>query len=105
SGRPRCSVDDSRPLTANTTATASETNAKPGFCGTSPNGAAMPTSSSSPNPAPDAVLKKMIDKAGCTARSPLIALAGLDLAIHVFSFAIGNQRRSPRVKPGGRVLA
>src|SRR5215472_13958702 len=64
SGRPRCQVDDSSPATARASATASETKAKPGFRGTNPNGAAIPVSSRSPNPAPDAVLKKTIEKAG-----------------------------------------
>src|SRR5581483_9709535 len=65
SGRPRCSADEASPPAASSAASTRLSTANPGLSGTRPRGAPIPSSSSSANPAPEAVVKKMIDKAGC----------------------------------------
>src|SRR5579884_1013888 len=64
SGRPRWNTEELSPPTARTKAAPRMAAAKPGSSGNAPSGAAMPTSSSSANPAPDAVVKKMIESVG-----------------------------------------
>src|SRR6202030_3615863 len=70
SGRPRCNADDARPATASATAMANAVKPKPASCGNRPNGTAMPISANSAKPAPEAVVKKTIDSAGCTLEAP-----------------------------------
>src|SRR5205814_638327 len=65
SGRPRWNTDETRPAVASTKAVASATKPKPLLSGNSPSGAARPSRNNSANPAPDAVVKKTIEKVGC----------------------------------------
>src|SRR5438270_9601824 len=67
SGRPRCNTDEASPAVASTKAVASATKPNPLLSGSSPSGTASPSKSSSANPAPDAVVKKTIERAGCIA--------------------------------------
>src|SRR5438270_6509906 len=65
SGRPRWNTDETRPAVASTKAVASATKPKPLLSGNSPIGAARPSRNNRANPAPDAVVKKTIEKVGC----------------------------------------
>src|SRR5436190_2314908 len=65
SGRPRWNAEETGPAAASTNAVASATKPNPLLSGNSPSGTARPSNSSSANPAPDAVVKKTIDRAGC----------------------------------------
>src|SRR5436190_19530035 len=70
SGRPRWKTDETSPAAASTKAVASTANPKPPLAGSSPNGTASPISSSSAKPAPDAVVKNTIERAGCIDAPP-----------------------------------
>src|SRR6267142_1288170 len=65
SGRPRWNTDETRPAAASTKAVAKATNPKPASAGSRPSGTASPISSSSAKPAPEAVVKNTIERAGC----------------------------------------
>src|SRR3954447_11874322 len=67
SGRPRWKAEETRPAAASTNAVASATKPNPLLSGNSPSGTARPSNSNKANPAPDAVVKKTIDSAGCIA--------------------------------------
>src|SRR5690242_10960827 len=65
SGRPRWNTEETRPAAARMKAVASAANPNQPLCGKRPSGAARPSRNSSANPAPEAVVKKTIDNAGC----------------------------------------
>src|ERR1700720_4717028 len=65
SGWPRWKADEARPAAASTNAVANATKPNPLLSGNRPSGTARPSNSSSANPAPDAVVKKTIERAGC----------------------------------------
>src|SRR5215469_17585815 len=68
SGRPRWKAEEPSPATASAIAAANATKANQLLSGSKPSGAPIPSSSSSPKPAPDAVVNKTIESAGCIAR-------------------------------------
>src|SRR3989442_11151243 len=70
SGRPRWKTDETSPPAASAKAVASVTNPNPALAGSNASGTPRPTSSTSANPAPDAVVKKMIERAGCIRAAP-----------------------------------
>src|SRR5438105_6868511 len=65
SGRPRWNTEETSPAAARRNAVASATKPNQPLCGNRPIGAARPSRNSSANPAPEAVVKKTIDSAGC----------------------------------------
>src|SRR5436190_23991152 len=65
SGRPRWKTDETSPPAANTKAIANAVKPNPVLAGNNASGTPRPTSSNSANPAPDAVVKKMIERVGC----------------------------------------
>src|SRR5580765_3398157 len=65
SGRPRWKTDETSPPAASTKAVASAVRPNQGSAGKRPSGTPSPISSNSANPAPDAVVKKTIERAGC----------------------------------------
>src|SRR5713226_6136734 len=65
SGRPRWKIDETSPPAASTKAIAKVARPNPALAGSSASGTPRPISSNSANPAPDAVVKKMIESAGC----------------------------------------
>src|SRR3977135_2101084 len=65
SGWPRWNAEETRPAAASTNAVAKATKPNPLLSGNNPRGTARPSNSSSANPAPDAVVKKTIERAGC----------------------------------------
>src|SRR5437016_988491 len=65
SGRPRWNAEETRPVVDRAKAVANATKPNPLLSGNSPSGTARPSNSNSANPAPDAVVKKTIDRAGC----------------------------------------
>src|ERR1043166_2954922 len=68
SGRPRRNTEETRPAAARIKAVASAANPNQPLCGNRPSGAARPSRNKSANPAPEAVVKKTIDSAGCIVR-------------------------------------
>src|SRR5712691_13378644 len=60
SGRPRWKTDETSPPDARTKASANAVKPNPLLAGSSASGTPRPTSSNNANPAPDAVVKKMI---------------------------------------------
>src|SRR5437763_3445547 len=70
SGRPRWNTEETRPAAARMKAGASATKPNQPLCGNRPSGAARPSRNSSANPAPEAVVKKTIDSAGCISPPP-----------------------------------
>src|ERR1051326_6777415 len=65
SGRPRWKTEETSPPAAKTKALAKAINPKPASLGSNSSGTPSPTSSNKANPAPDAVVKKTIERAGC----------------------------------------
>src|SRR6516164_9490221 len=65
SGRPRWKTDDTSPPAANNAAMASAIPPKLWVRGNKPSGAPSPSKANSANPAPDEVVKKTIESAGC----------------------------------------
>ena len=65
SGRPRCRTEEASPLAASKTALASAAKPKAWLAGNKPSGVPIPSKISKPKPAPDAVVKKTMDSAGC----------------------------------------
>src|SRR5579883_653660 len=63
-GRPRCSVDDSNPVVANTNPIASGASTLPRPGGYTPSASAPPSHAHSPKPAPDKTVKKITERAG-----------------------------------------
>src|SRR5215510_8539149 len=68
SGRPRWNTEEASPPAASNSAIASAVKPKSPFAGNRPSGAPRPSSASSAKPAPEAVVKKTIDRAGCISR-------------------------------------
>src|SRR6266404_2782785 len=69
SGRPRWKTDDISPPAASAKDAAKPAKPNPALAGSNPSGTPRPISSTSANPAPDAVVKKMIERAGCIVNS------------------------------------
>src|ERR1700688_1508638 len=67
SGRPRWKTDETSPPAARTAAVVNPVKPNQGSAGSSPSGTPRPISPNSANPAPDAVVKKTIESAGCIA--------------------------------------
>src|SRR6202795_1944983 len=65
SGRPRWKTDETSPPAASAKAVAKVAKPNPALAGKSASGTPRPINSKSANPAPDAVVKKMIERAGC----------------------------------------
>src|SRR6266851_4702862 len=65
SGRPRWKTDETSPPVASAKAIAKAVKPNPVLAGSNASGTPRPTSSNRANPAPDAVVKKMIESAGC----------------------------------------
>src|SRR5258708_7645551 len=61
-GRPRWKTEDTTPPAASTKAVANAAKPNPGLAGSNASGTPRPISSNSANPAPDAVVKKMIER-------------------------------------------
>src|ERR1051326_2618555 len=68
SGRPRWNTEEASPPAARANAVPSAATPNQGLAGSSSNGTPTPTRNSSANPAPDAVVKKTIEKVGCMVR-------------------------------------
>src|ERR1700688_721881 len=68
SGRPRWKTDETSPPAASAKAVAKTVKPNPAFSGSNASGTPIPIKSNSANPAPDAVVKKMIESAGCMVR-------------------------------------
>src|SRR5260370_26971438 len=67
SGRPRWKTEDTSPPAASTKAVANAAKPNPGLAGSNASGTPRPISSNSATPAPHAVVRKMIQRAGGTA--------------------------------------
>src|SRR5438132_3398977 len=70
SGRPRWKTDETSPPAASAKAVAKAANPNPALAGSNASGTPRPTSSTSANPAPDAVVKRTIEKLGCMVPLP-----------------------------------
>src|SRR5229473_3458339 len=68
SGRPRWKIDETSPPVASTKAIAKAVRPNPALAGSSASGTPRPISSNRANPAPDAVVKKTMERAGCMTR-------------------------------------
>src|SRR5579863_7271372 len=68
SGWPRWKIDETSPPAASAKATAKAANQNQGSAGSNASGTPRPISPNSANPAPDAVVKKTIESAGCMVR-------------------------------------
>src|SRR5215208_2998290 len=109
SGRPRWNTEERRPTAASPKALAKAATPNQGLTGSRPSGTPRPSSSNSPNPAPEAVVKKTIDRAGCmlsqrdsslsTQRNrPLVGVTGSGSA------AAAAKSGAFRLRRGGRYL-